>query len=105
MSFMLPSAINLPAQTFHQTLPALVPILQRYVMAVLLSIDLPGNRAEHSRYSHVVFHCSSSQGRGPRCASWYQDALEAKEMKVNAYVLSGGIKAYHGLYPQNLIAI
>jgi arsenical-resistance protein 2 len=26
---MLPSAINLPAQTFHQTLPTLVPILNQ----------------------------------------------------------------------------
>lgn len=57
------------------------------------------------RYTHVVFHCSSSRGRGPRCAAWYADALEANGLPVNAYVLSGGIKAWMSKYAQDSVAV
>ncbi|BGP56220.1 hypothetical protein JCM8202_005777 [Rhodotorula sphaerocarpa] len=70
-------AINLPAHSFYQTLPSLLPIL--------------------SRYHCVIFHCQSSSGRGPRCAGWYQDALDAAgtaQETSRAVVLSGGIKAW-----------
>ncbi|GAA5843503.1 hypothetical protein JCM9279_000770 [Rhodotorula babjevae] len=70
-------AINLPAHSFYPTLPSLVPIL--------------------SRYRTVVFHCQSSNGRGPRCAGWYQDALDEAGIsreESKAIVLTGGIKAW-----------
>lgn len=93
---MIPNAINLPAQTFHQTLPTLMPILSQYVETL--------NRAD-DRYSHVVFHCSSSNGRGPRCAAWYEDALLEKGMKTNAYILTGGIKKWIELYPSEVVRV
>ncbi|POY75750.1 hypothetical protein BMF94_1160 [Rhodotorula taiwanensis] len=70
-------AINLPAHSFYQTLPSLVPIL--------------------SRYRSVIFHCQSSSGRGPRCAGWYQDALDKASLSAEtskAVVLTGGIKEW-----------
>ncbi|GAA6053208.1 hypothetical protein JCM3770_000032 [Rhodotorula araucariae] len=70
-------AVNLPAHSFYPTLPSLLPIL--------------------SRYRTVVFHCQSSSGRGPRCAGWYQDALDAAGVpreRSQAAVLTGGIKAW-----------
>ncbi|TFY61638.1 hypothetical protein EVG20_g6980 [Dentipellis fragilis] len=68
-------AINLPAHSFYPTLPTLVHIL--------------------SRYPTVVFYCGSSNGRGPRVAGWYQDALDAQGITTSrAVVLEGGIKAW-----------
>jgi arsenical-resistance protein 2 len=59
-----------------------------------------------ARYKHVVFHCSSSQGRGPRCAGWYQDALEDKGITGSgSYVLAGGIKAWLEAYPDEIVRI
>jgi arsenical-resistance protein 2 len=72
-----------------------------YIEPVRLNI---ANEA-HDRYSHVVFHCSSSNGRGPRCAAWYEDALLEKGMKTNAYVLTGGIKKWIELYPSEVVRI
>ncbi|KAK1920602.1 hypothetical protein DB88DRAFT_503073 [Papiliotrema laurentii] len=85
MAFLISNAINLPAQTFFHTLPAVIPLFQRY--------------------SHVVFHCSSSQGRGPRCAAWYEDALVERKLPVNAYVLSGGIKAWASKYRDEVVPV
>ena len=43
----------------------------------------------------VIFYCSSSNGRGPRCAGWFQDALnDAGNNLAKAVVLAGGIKAW-----------
>ncbi|GAA5887341.1 hypothetical protein JCM5296_007104 [Sporobolomyces johnsonii] len=70
-------AVNFPAHSFYPTLPSMLPLL--------------------SRYRTVIFHCQSSQGRGPRCAGWYQDALDqagiAKDVS-RAVVLTGGIKEW-----------
>ncbi|GAA5964682.1 hypothetical protein JCM21900_000330 [Sporobolomyces salmonicolor] len=70
-------AVNFPAHSFYPTLPSVLPIL--------------------SRYRTVIFHCQSSQGRGPRCAGWYQDALDqagiARDVS-RAVVLAGGIKEW-----------
>ncbi|GAA5989456.1 hypothetical protein JCM10908_000481 [Rhodotorula pacifica] len=74
-------AINLPAHSFYQTLPSLLPIL--------------------SQYRSVIFHCQSSSGRGPRCAGWYQDALDEagiKKEESEAVVLTGGIKEWIKLF-------
>lgn len=72
-----------------------------YIESVRLNIS---NDA-HDRYSHVVFHCSSSNGRGPRCAAWYEDALLDKGIKTNAYILTGGIKKWIELYPSEVVRI
>jgi arsenical-resistance protein 2 len=68
----------LPAQTFYLSLPTLLPILR----------SIPT----------VIFYCGSSSGRGPRCAGWYADALEAvvgpENMAGRVKVLEGGIKAW-----------
>ncbi|RSH91008.1 hypothetical protein EHS25_010184 [Saitozyma podzolica] len=70
-----PSAVNLPAQTFHQTLPVIYALLHR----------IP----------RVIFHCGSSKERGPKCAGWYQGFLDLKGCETSkAYVLVGGIKAW-----------
>ncbi|BGP24633.1 hypothetical protein Rt10032_c03g1256 [Rhodotorula toruloides] len=74
-------AVNLPAHSFYPTLPSLLPIL--------------------SRYRAVIFHCQSSSGRGPRCAGWYQDALDEANIskeQSQAVVLTGGIKAWVKAY-------
>ncbi|KDE08393.1 hypothetical protein MVLG_01429 [Microbotryum lychnidis-dioicae p1A1 Lamole] len=68
-------AINLPAHSFHPTLPSLLPILSQYAL--------------------VIFHCQSSSGRGPRCAGWYQDLLSERSIQSSkAVVLEGGIKKW-----------
>jgi rhodanese-related sulfurtransferase len=58
-----------------------------------------------SRYSKVVFHCSSSNGRGPRCAAWYEDALLERGLESNARILTGGIKAWMKAYPDEVVRI
>ncbi|SCV74370.1 BQ2448_6802 [Microbotryum intermedium] len=68
-------AINLPAHSFHPTLPSLLPILSQYAL--------------------VIFHCQSSSGRGPRCAGWYQGLLNQHSITSSkAVVLEGGIKKW-----------
>ncbi|EGO04041.1 hypothetical protein SERLA73DRAFT_158418 [Serpula lacrymans var. lacrymans S7.3] len=43
----------------------------------------------------VIFYCNSSNGRGPRCAAWYQDFLdEHGYTQSRAYVMQGGAKAW-----------
>ncbi|KAH9173046.1 Rhodanese-like domain-containing protein [Lactarius sanguifluus] len=70
---MITGAINLPAQTFYPLLPTLTSILGKFPI--------------------VVFHCSSSLGRAPRCAGWLQDTLPpGSECKV--FILEGGMKAW-----------
>ncbi|GHJ89542.1 hypothetical protein NliqN6_5944 [Naganishia liquefaciens] len=77
-------AINLPAQTFYQTLPGIFSVLS----------DVP----------EVIFHCSSSNGRGPRCAAWYQDELDDKGIVTSqAFVLTGGINAWVARYPNGVV--
>ncbi|KAG9047637.1 hypothetical protein FS837_001830 [Tulasnella sp. UAMH 9824] len=76
-------AINLPAQSFYQTLPTIV--------AALSSIP------------KVVFHCYSCKpgGRGPKTAGWYADELirAGKEDRAkNVFVLQGGVKAWISAY-------
>ncbi|GFZ42348.1 hypothetical protein JCM24511_00063 [Saitozyma sp. JCM 24511] len=81
-----PAAVNLPAQSFHQTLPMIFSLLHR----------IP----------KVILHCSSSKGRGPRCAGWYQDYLDQQNCKTSAaYVLVGGINAWRDAYPGSIVVI
>lgn len=75
------TAINLPAQSFHQSLPGLVPILQTVPL--------------------VIFYCNACTitARGPRIAAWYQDALDAAGIKTSsARILTGGIKGWVATY-------
>ncbi|KAJ9091721.1 hypothetical protein QFC21_007116 [Naganishia friedmannii] len=77
---LIKQAINLPAQTFYQTLPGICSVLA----------NIP----------EVIFHCSSSNGRGPRSAAWYQDELDDKGIVTSqAFVLTGGINAWVARYP------
>ncbi|KAF8813136.1 NAD(P)-binding protein [Phlegmacium glaucopus] len=47
----------------------------------------------------VIFYCQSSNGRGPRCAGWYQDYLNSQgNQKSTAFVLEGGIKNWISTY-------
>jgi len=60
--------------------------------------DLPAFYEKFKETKEVIFYCQSSNGRGPRCAAWYQDYLnelhakEGIEIASSALVLKGGIK-------------
>lgn len=61
---------------------------------------------EMCRIPKVIMHCSSSKGRGPRCAGWYQDYLDQQNCKTSAaYVLVGGINAWRDAYPGSIVVI
>lgn len=83
----IPMALNLPAQSFLPTLSSLLPILSTYPL--------------------VIFHCSSSNGRGPRCAGHYQDRLNELEITSSrSAVLKGGIKGWLQEFgPENAIEL
>lgn len=72
---MIPGAVNLPAQSFYVSLPSLVRILA--------SVPL------------VIFHCSRSNGRGPRAAGWYADALQAHS-KLSDEIVAKRVRILHG---------
>lgn len=77
-------AINLPAHSFYPTLPFLLPVL--------------------APYKRIIFHCQSSSGRGPRCAGWLQDELDAVplgDFYPEVLVLTGGIKAWYEAYGED----
>lgn len=76
---MITSAINLPAQTFYLLLPTLTSILGKFPI--------------------VVFHCSSSLGRAPRCAGWFQDTLPPGS-ECEVFILEGGMKAWRARFGQ-----
>ncbi|KAJ3119723.1 hypothetical protein HK098_005210 [Nowakowskiella sp. JEL0407] len=68
-------SINTPAQAFY-------PNIDDFI-------------AKYSHVSKVFFYCSSSRGRGPRCASWYQDKLNEMGITTSqGLVLEGGIKKW-----------
>ncbi|QIW95754.1 hypothetical protein AMS68_001272 [Peltaster fructicola] len=50
----------------------------------------------------VVFTCGSSQGRGPRCASWFLEHVRevAGDNDMQVMVLEGGIKGWVQAGPQ-----
>jgi rhodanese-related sulfurtransferase len=61
--------------------------------------DLPTFLERYRNTEKVAFYCSSSAGRGPRCAGWYQDYLNERGTTTStAYVLQGGIKAWLAKY-------
>jgi rhodanese-related sulfurtransferase len=72
---MVRTAINIPAQSFYPTR--------------LTWVELFG------KIPFVIFYCSSSNGRGPRCAGWFQDALDENGDQIaKSFVLAGGIKGW-----------
>lgn len=48
----------------------------------------------------LVFHCSKSNGRGPRAAGWYADALQNylqltdEDVEQRVAILTGGIDGW-----------
>ena len=75
------TAINLPAQSFHQSLPSLLPVLQRVPL--------------------VIFYCKACAitARGPRIAAWYQDALDDAGITTSAArILTGGVEGWLAEY-------
>lgn len=69
----IPGAVNLPAQTFYPLLPTLTTLLEKIPI--------------------IIFHCSSSLGRAPRCAGWLEDSLPP-DSKCKVFILEGGMKAW-----------
>ncbi|KAJ7084514.1 S-adenosyl-L-methionine-dependent methyltransferase [Mycena belliarum] len=68
-----------PAQTFHTQLASF--------------------HAQFANARLVVFYCGSSRGRGPRCAGWYQDFLDAQALRApEVRVLDGGMHAWLKAY-------
>ncbi|KIM65517.1 hypothetical protein SCLCIDRAFT_472216 [Scleroderma citrinum Foug A] len=61
--------------------------------------ELPGFHQTFREKKHVIFYCGSSNGRGPRCAKWYQDYLnEVSDTHSKAYILSGGFKEWKKIF-------
>jgi arsenical-resistance protein 2 len=81
---MIPGAVNFPAQSFYVALPTLLHLLAPVTL--------------------VVFHCSQSNGRGPRAAGWYADALQKhlglsnEAVSKRVRVLKGGIMAWEARF-------
>jgi len=83
--------------------------------------DLPAFYEKYKDTTRVIFYCSKSNGRGPRCAGWYvfhmvyleyvidafkihryQDYLDSREdHKSTAYLLKGGVKNWLAQYGDN----
>ncbi|KAJ7695358.1 S-adenosyl-L-methionine-dependent methyltransferase [Mycena rosella] len=50
----------------------------------------------------VIFYCSGSMERGPRCAGWYQDFLDSSGRSApNVRVLDGGIRRWLDAYSED----
>lgn len=81
---MIPGAINLPAHSLPVSVPTLV--------ALLSAVPL------------VLFHCNRSNGRGPRAAGWYADALQDhlslsdEHLAQRVAILEGGIVAWEARF-------
>ena len=70
---MVHGAINIPIQSFYPTRWTWLEVFEKVPL--------------------VIFYCSGSVGRGPRCAGWFQDALnEAGKDSSEGIVLAGGIR-------------
>lgn len=86
---LIPGAINLPAHSFCASLPAILQLL--------------------SEIPIVVFHCNRSNGRGPRTAGWYADALQShlnltdEEVSKRVRILTGGIVAWEAQFGEGFL--
>ena len=78
------TSVNLPAQSFHQSIPALLPLFSKVPL--------------------VIFYCKACTivSRGARAASYYQDALNAAGIKTSeARILTGGIQGWIAKYGED----
>ncbi|KAF8843850.1 NAD(P)-binding protein [Paxillus ammoniavirescens] len=74
-------SVQCPAQTFYN--------------------DLPEFHENYKNTKQVIFYCGSSNGRGPRCANWYQDYLNGQgNSQSKAFVMTGGIKKWLSMYKE-----
>lgn len=61
--------------------------------------DLPGYFERFKDSKKIIFYCQSSNGRGPRCAGWYQDHLDSVGYTSSkAYIMAGGIREWMGKF-------
>lgn len=93
------------ARPFHLFLTFLVPLSA----SLALVQPLPSSR-NLSSYSLIIFHCRSSQGRGPCVAGWTQDALNKDSTAFTAKgtktaVLTGGIKEWAKRYAEDQVVM
>jgi arsenical-resistance protein 2 len=94
------TSLNLPAQSFYQTRKTLLDLLDRgdfkKVIFYCGELNLKGvSGEEEADWSDV----GSSNGRGPRCASWMQDYIDdvakfGRKSEVKVFTLAGGIKKW-----------
>ncbi|KAJ1558574.1 hypothetical protein HK096_009987 [Nowakowskiella sp. JEL0078] len=83
-------SINSPAQGNF-----FAPILLQFKQATAFWDNLDEFIAKYSHIPKIFFYCNSSSGRGPRCAGWYQDALNERGITTSqGLVLAGGIKGW-----------
>ncbi|KAF9225600.1 NAD(P)-binding protein [Gyrodon lividus] len=74
-------SVQKPAQTFYD--------------------DLPKFYEEHKGTKQVIFYCGSSNGRGPRCAKWYQDYLNQQgNSQSRALIMAGGIRQWLSMFKE-----
>lgn len=71
---MLTGSVNLPAHTFYPS--------RRYITDFFKGKEM------------IVLYCTSSRGRGPRCAGWMQETLRESDSKARVVILDGGAKAF-----------
>ncbi|KAF8554127.1 NAD(P)-binding protein [Imleria badia] len=72
-------SVQQPAQTFYD--------------------DLTTFYGQHKETKQVIFYCGSSNGRGPRCAKWYQDYLDRQgNTESKAFCMTGGAKEWVSSY-------
>ncbi|KAK4216876.1 arsenical-resistance protein 2 [Rhypophila decipiens] len=70
-------SINLPAQSFYTTLPAVY------------------NLFKASGVKKVIFYCGSSRGRGSRATGWLADHIANEgDTNMQSLALAGGIKGW-----------
>ncbi|KAK4465080.1 hypothetical protein QBC42DRAFT_262064 [Cladorrhinum samala] len=73
-------SINLPAHSFYWSRKMLFDLCRQ------------------AGVGRVVFYCGSSNGRGPRCAAWMQDYIDAVEGDIRSEVMVGGIRGWVKAY-------
>ncbi|KAF3051568.1 hypothetical protein E8E11_010358 [Didymella keratinophila] len=70
-------SLNLPAHSFYMNRAVLFDLCKR------------------AGVKGVAFYCGSSNGRGPRCSSWFADYIAEKgDSQIQALTLGGGIKGW-----------
>ncbi|RFU77627.1 arsenate reductase arc2 [Trichoderma arundinaceum] len=80
------TSINLPAQSFYQTRPAVYQLCKQ------------------AGVKKVIFYCGSCGTRGPKCAGWFQEYLNSiGEVGMTAAILRGGVKGWQKTYNGQLM--